>query len=132
MNVEGYFWFSFGGNSDIGECHQVGTTETIDFPGEHEVGYGAAIRRGAEVDSFDEYTTCKVSVFTSNPITITAEFLAGRPIYPQNFMIGSGKNLITFNIPVECDLREIKLFISQAKNKELPKTKFTILSWEIF
>jgi len=131
MKIEGYFWFSFGGNSDIGECHRIRTTEIINFPSEHEIGYGAAIRRDAEVGSFDDYTTCKVSVFTSNPITITAEFLAGRSIYPQNFMIKAEENTITFNIPVECDLREVKMFISHEKNKELPKTDFTILSWEI-
>lgn len=130
MKVEGYFWFSFGGNSDIGECHRIGNNEKIDFPTEQEVGYGAALRNGMEAD-LNKYTKCIATVFASSPITVTAEYPANKPTYPQDIQVKSGENTISFDIPTGCTVNEVKLFISRAKNTELPKTEFKILSWEL-
>ena len=128
--MEGYFWFSFGGNSDIGECHWIGTTEKVDFPVENEVGYGAALRNGMEAD-FSKYNKCRVEILASNPLTVTAEYPANKPTYPQDIQIETGKNIVNFEIPTNCTVNEVKLFISHAKNKELPKTEFKIISWEL-
>lgn len=130
MRTDGYFWFSFGGNADIGESHRIGTTEKVDFPTEHESGYGAALRSGIEIDDFDNYTQCKVAIFSSNPLVVTAEYPANKPTYPQDITLKKGENAIKFEIPTGCTLNEVKLFISQAKNADLPKTEFKIISWE--
>lgn len=131
MKAEGYFWFSFGGNSDIGEGHRIGSREKIDFPVEHETGYGAALRNGIEADELAKYKKCSIVVFASNPIVVTAEYPAADKLtYPEDFKLESGKSRIEFLIP-NGTVKEVKLFVSGAKNKELEKTDFQILSWEL-
>ena len=129
-NVNGYFWFSFGGNTDIGEYHRIVTTETINFPIEHEVGYGAAIRNGMEIDDFNNYAQCNAVVFVSNPVVVTVEYPANKPTSPQDIKLEVGENSINFKLPTDCILNEVKFFISYAKNSNLTKTDFQLKSWE--
>ena len=128
FNVEGYFWFSFGGRADIGECHQIGKEENIDFPEEREIGYGATVRRGMEVPDFSEYRYFRCTLKVSNPLTLTIEYTSPQPTYPQDISLQRGENFIEIVLPKK-EINEAKLFVSAAKNLKLGRTSFQVLEW---
>ncbi len=128
FETEGYFWFSFGGKADIGECHQIGKEESIDFPEEREIGYGATVRRGMEIADFSEYRYFKCTVKVSNPVTLTVEYASVLPTYPQDIPLQRGENFIEIVLPKK-EITEAKLFVSAAKNLKLERTSFQVLEW---
>ena len=128
FETEGYFWFSFGGKADIGECHQIGKEENIDFPEEQEIGYGATVRKGKEVTDFSKYSGFSCTIKTGSPLILTIEYDSPQPTYPRSISVHEGESFIKVILPKK-EILEVKLFVSAAKNPKLKRTSFQVLEW---
>lgn len=130
-NINNYFWFCFGGKYDVGELHSVATIETIDFPFEEEVGYGAAIRKNQEVDNFGMYKEITANLYVSSSLILTIEFATALGTKSMKQELTEGNNTLTFVIPEYDGIKEIKFFVSHHDNRKLPLTEFKIIDWTL-
>lgn len=131
VSIDSYFWFCYGEKYDFSESHNFGTEEVINFPSSGEVGYGATLRCGFEVDSFSKYESYTIDFDLSREVNVTFEFVTDTKTCNEKINFIAENHVLTFDISEDQRLKEVKLFISRNDNRDLEIANLTINSWTL-